>query len=181
MISEKLLDALNGLENSYQKLIELASLKKEAILINNYDELVKITGLEQKCANDIAAAEKERARTVQTFLKEKGLPADTGLNTLIKGGYVAGDNAAAIAAVRQRLIGLTGELKKKNDENNRLIASSREVIEKSLEFVKGKIGALNSKSPLAGTGAYSNIKKTGPKSAQPRPENLDSILLDFIV
>jgi flagellar biosynthesis/type III secretory pathway chaperone len=181
MISEKLLDALNGLENSYKKLIELASLKKEAILINNYDELVKITGLEQKCANDIAAAEKERARTVELFLKEKGLPLDTGLGTILKGGFIAGENAPAVAAVRERLIKLTGELKKMNDENNRLIASSREVIEKSLEFVKNKIGALSSKSPLTGTGAYSNIKKTGPKSAQPRPENLDSSLLDFIV
>lgn len=178
MICEKLLDALNGLENSYRKLIELASLKKEAILISDYDGLVKITGLEQKCAGEIAAAEKERAIIVGRFLSEKKLPPDTGLTALIEGGHIAGESVAALAAVRDRLVALTRELKNMNDENNRLIASSKEVIEKSLEFVRNRIASSGPKASPMGTGAYSNVQ--GARKPVP-PGPADASLLDFIV
>jgi hypothetical protein len=180
MISAKLLDVLTKIEILYNKLIELASLKKEAILISNYDQLVKITGLEQKCAAEIEAAEKERINTVDSFLKEKGMAPNTGLTAIIKSGLIDGGLAEAINTVKDRLIKSSAEIKTLNEENNLLISSSRDIIEKSLEFVKNKIAA-GSKSPLNKTGAYSNLKKNGSKPPQAPPANTNSTLLDFIV
>ncbi len=180
MISAKLLDVLTKIETLYKKLIELASLKKEAILISNYDELVKITGLEQKCAAEIEAVEKERKYAVDSFLKEKGMALNTGLSAIIKSGLIEGSLAGAINEIKERLIKSSAEIKTLNEENNLLISSSRDIIEKSLEFVKNKISS-GSKSHLNKSGAYSNLKKTGNKPAQAPPANTDSTLLDFIV
>ncbi len=180
MISAKLLDVLTKIETLYKKLSELASLKKGAILISDYDQLVKITGLEHKYAAEIEAAEKERIRAVESFLKEKGMAPDTGLAAIIKSGLIKGESAEAIEAIRDRLIKSSAEIKALNEENNLLISSSRDIIEKSLEFVKNKIAAGSKSSPYK-TGAYSNLKKNGSKPAHSAPANADSTLLDFIV
>lgn len=180
MISAKLLDFLTKIETLYKKLIELASLKKEAILISNYDELVKITGLEQKYAAEIEAIEKERIYAVESFLKEKGMALNIGLSVIIKSGLIEDSRACAINEVKERLIKSSAQIKTLNEENNLLINSSRDIIEKSLEFVKNKISS-GSKSNLNKSGAYSNLKKTGNKPAQTPTVNTDSNLLDFIV
>jgi len=181
MIGEKLLDALTKIEKLYNNLIELASLKKEAILISDYDGLVRITGQEQKSASQIESVEKERAKAVEAFLKEKGLAPDTGLSVIIKGGHIRSELVNDINNLKERIISLSSEIKKRNEENNALINSSRDIIEASIGVIKNKISA-GSKSSLNKRGAYSNISKTGAnKNAQAKPPGADSCLLDFIV
>ena len=105
---------------------------------------------------------------------------NTGLSVIMKSGLIEDSRAGAINEVKERLIKSSAQIKTLNEENNLLINSSRDIIEKSLEFVKNKISS-GSKSNLNKSGAYSNLKKTGNKPAQTPTVNTDSNLLDFIV
>ncbi len=180
MIGEMLLDALTKIEKIYIHLIKIASLKKEAILINDYDGLVKITGDEQKLISQLEMVEAERLNALNIFLKEKGLPLNTNLSFILSGALIASEAAQTIKDARDRLIRLNSNLKALNEENNLLISSSKEIIEKSLEFVKNNISG-GGKTAVNKSGAYSNYKKTGVNGVRKNSENIDSALLNFIV
>jgi len=178
MFYQNMLGSLLKIENIYKRLFELASLKKEAILNNKYEEIVKLNSDEEKCAIALEEAEKQRQAILNSFLSEMKLPSGYGLSRLIEGGHFA-EKTAEAKALKESLINGMKKTKELNDENISLINSSKAIIEATLEFIRTKIneGASGSANSL---NTYSNVQK-GYQKPKPNNNTVNPALLNFIV
>lgn len=138
MFAEKITSILQQTSQLYERLLELSRLKKEAILGGNNDKLIEITSLEEKAAAEIEKCENTRQQAVSLYLDTKDLPQSTKFSELIEKGHL-GVNNSQLVELRARVLDLLNKVKDANDENIALIASSRAVIDATLDFIKNKI------------------------------------------
>lgn len=177
MFAEKIASILQQTSQLYERLFELSQLKKEAILSGNNDKLIEITGLEEKTATEIEKCEKTRQQTVSLYLDTKALPQATRFAELIEKGHL-GDNGSQLAKLRTDVLALLKKVKDANDENIALIASSRAVIDATLDFIKNKL--IQKRQATSNGQAATYSKKSISNQSMNPAVNSGQSLINFI-
>jgi len=177
MFAEKITSILQQTSQLYERLYELSQQKKEAILSGNNEKLIEITSLEEKSAAEIEKCEKTRQQAVSLYLDTKDLPPATRFAELIEKGHF-GDNSQRLIELRTGMLSLLKKVKAANDENIALIASSRAVVDATLDFIKNKL-IQKHQATTSGQAATYSKKSISSQSISPLPNSGQS-LINFI-
>lgn len=177
MFAEKITSLLQQMSQLYEKLFEFSQLKKEAILSGNNDKLIEITSLEEKTASEIEKCEKARQQAVSLYLDTKDLPPATRFAELIEKGHL-GDKNSPLVQLRANMIVLLKKVKDANDENIALIASSRAVVDATMDFIKNKLIQKHQATANGQAATYS--KKSISNQSMSPTLNSGQSLINFI-
>lgn len=177
MFAENITSILQQTSQLYERLFELSQLKKEAILSGDNAKLIEITSLEEKTATEIEKCEKTRQQAVSLYLDSKALPPATKFAELIDKGHL-GDKSSQLTKLRADVLALLKKVKDANDENIALIASSRAVIDATLDFIKNKLIQKRQATSNGQAATYSK-KSISNQSTSPVPNSGQS-LINFI-
>ncbi len=176
MFAEKITSILQQTSQLYEKLFELSQQKKETILSGNNEKLIEITSLEEKTAAEIEKCEKTRQQAVSLYLDTKELPPATRFAELIEKGHLGDKNP--LIELRSNMLSLLKKVKAANDENIALIASSRAVVDATLDFIKNKLIQKHQAATNGQAATYSK-KSISNHSISPIPNSGQS-LINFI-
>lgn len=138
MSVQGLIDALKQMDESYEALFEVMLEKKQAIISNEYDELVRTMSKESKMLKGIEEREQQILASAQLFLQSKGIKSQLKLTiTELQRLVFDPDEKRALAEVQQRLSERLSKLKQINTLNQSLIDQSLSFIDFSLNLMAG--------------------------------------------
>ncbi|QCT04572.1 flgn family protein [Paenibacillus algicola] len=139
MTVQSLIQSLENLETVHHDMMELSDLKKQAIMENNMDELVKLLNRESKGMKLIEQLERERVEAAYAFLHSVGVKSQLELTVTELARLVFDpDDKQKLLEVQARLSSVLQELKLKNELNQQLLQQSLEFIDFSLDMLTGK-------------------------------------------
>lgn len=154
MSVENIISTLEKLERMHKSLLELANTKTEFIKANDMEQLDHMLKTEQAHVAAIETLEQQRQAMVTDYLQAKGI-AFTDIPTVAQViDATDGPDKQALQAVRERLVALLTELKKRNDLNQRLVFQS-------LQFVNLTLDMLQPQRQQASTFNYSGAEVRG--------------------
>ncbi len=117
----------------YRRLIDLVRSEERVIIANDLPALDLIVAQKDKLAGDLDGLERRRVVWLDTFARERGLPADCSLLDVVD---ELGDSAAhALLEARARMTDLVFELAEQNRRNGLLITSVLRVLRRTVERV----------------------------------------------
>ena len=149
-----IISTLEKLERMHKSLFELANKKTEFIKANDMEQLNNMLKTEQAHVAAIETLEQQRQAMVTDYLQAKGI-AFTDIPTVAQViDATDGPEKQALQAVRERLIALVTDLKKRNDLNQKLVFQS-------LQFVNLTVDMLRPQSQQASTFNYSGAEVRG--------------------
>ncbi|KKO54963.1 flagellar protein FlgN [Paenibacillus sp. DMB20] len=134
-----LIDSLERLEAVYTEMLALADFKKQAIMDNDVDEIIKLLNRESKGMKTIEQLERKRADAAYAFLQGHGVKSQLELTVTELSRLVFDpEEKKRLLDVQSRLSSILQQLKQKNDLNQHLIQQSLEFIDFSLDMLTGK-------------------------------------------
>ena len=154
MSVENIISTLEKLERMHKSLLELANNKTEFIKANDMEQLNHILKTEQAHVAAIETLEQQRQTMVTDYLQAKGV-AFTDIPTVAQViDTTDGPEKQALQAIRERLVALVTDLKKRNDLNQKLVFQS-------LQFVNLTVDMLRPQHQQASTFNYSGAEVRG--------------------
>ncbi|MNE43463.1 FlgN protein [compost metagenome] len=138
MSVQGLIEALEQLSERYTALYEISQDKKQAIISNDYDGLVKVLSNESKLLKVIEAEEQQLQDSAQVFLQSKGIKSRLELTiTDILRLVFDPEEKQGLTASQRALNEQLTKLKQANELNQDLIAQSLNFIDFSLNVMIG--------------------------------------------
>ncbi|WP_017810943.1 MULTISPECIES: flagellar protein FlgN [Paenibacillus] len=139
MSLDNLVDVLNKLDVYHQQMIELGESKKNSIVANDIDVMIRVMNQESKLIKLIEQTEQERMQASYDFLKERGIKSQLNL-TLTELARLVFDveDKKRLLGVQSKLKSTLDRLKELNDLNQQLIQQSLDFIEFSLDVIVDK-------------------------------------------
>ncbi|BFH65564.1 flagellar protein FlgN [Paenibacillus azoreducens] len=133
---ELLITVLENLDVQHQQMLEIAKSKKNAIIGNDIDTLVKLMNQETKGLKQIELLESKRAEIAQQYLHERGIKSQLNLNIteLIRLVFDVEDKKR-LQSVQKQLSDTLHSLKQANDLNQKLIEQALSFIDYSLNLL----------------------------------------------
>ena len=154
MSVENITSTLEKLERMHKSLLELANKKTEFIKANDMEQLDHMLKAEQAHVAAIETLEQQRQTMVTDYLQAKGI-AFTDIPTVAQViDATDGPEKQVLQEVRERLVALLTDLKKRNDLNQRLVFQS-------LQFVNLTLDMLRPQRQQASTFNYSGAEVRG--------------------
>lgn len=139
MSVQVLTDSLARLETVYTDMLALADCKKQAIMDNDVDELVKLLNRESKGMKTIEQLDRERAEAAGLFLQSHGVKSQLNLTVTELSRLVFDqEEKKQLLDLQARLADLLQQLKRKNELNQQLLVQSLEFIDFTLDMLTGK-------------------------------------------
>lgn len=138
MSVQGLIETLEQLSERYTALYDIAEDKKQAIISNDYDALVKVLSGESKLLKMIEAEEQQLQDSAQTFLQSKGIKSRLELTiTDILRLVFDPEEKQRLTTSQRKLNEQLTRLKHANELNQDLIAQSLNFIDFSLNVMIG--------------------------------------------
>ena len=154
MSVENIISTLEKLERMHKSLLELANKKTDFIKANDMEQMDELLKTEQAHVAAIETLEQQRQAMVTDYLQAKGI-AFTDIPTVAQViDATDGPEKQALQEVRERLVALLMELKKRNDLNQKLVFQS-------LQFVNLTLDMLQPQRQQASTFNYSGAEVRG--------------------
>jgi len=125
MSIEAICSTLTKLERMHKSLLELAIKKTEIITVGNIEALDQMLKDEQAHVAAIDKLEQQRQKQVTDYLEAKGFASTdkTTVADVIEAAEQQTDKDT-LSAVRNRLLQIINDLKKQNDQNQKLVFQS---------------------------------------------------------
>lgn len=138
MALNRLLEILEQMETSHQRMLELGEQKKTAIMKNDVDRLIVINNQESKIVKAIGALDQHRAEAAYALMQEKGIKSKLNLtlNELARLVFDV-EEKARLLDVQSRLAHTLKQLKALNQINQQLTEQSLSFINLSLDLLVG--------------------------------------------
>ncbi|SEU14115.1 flagellar protein FlgN [Paenibacillus sp. NFR01] len=134
-----LLELLERLDDVHIQMLDLAAVKKQAIMDNDVDSLIDLMNRESKLMKMVGQLEEQRSQAVYSFLQGVGIRSNLSLNLSELSRLVFDpDDKSRLLQVQNKLSGTLSELKKANELNQKLIEQSLAFIDYSLELLVGR-------------------------------------------
>ena len=154
MSVENIISTLEKLEKMHKSLLELANKKTDFIKANDMKQMDELLKTEQAHVAAIETLEQQRQAMVTDYLQAKGI-AFTDIPTVAQViDATDGPEKQALQEVRERLVALLTDLKKRNDLNQKLVFQS-------LQFVNLTLDMLQPQRQQASTFNYSGAEVRG--------------------
>ena len=154
MSVENIISTLEKLERMHKSLLELANKKTDFIKANDMEQIDEMLKTEQAHVAAIETLEQQRQAMVTDYLRAKGI-AFTDIPTVAQViDATDGPEKQALQEVRERLVALLMDLKKRNDLNQKLVFQS-------LQFVNLTLDMLQPQRQQASTFNYSGAEVRG--------------------
>ncbi|MDP4098602.1 flagellar protein FlgN [Paenibacillus sp. P96] len=132
---DKLIAVLEQLEQSHSEMLDLSQWKRQAIVNNEVDELIKILNKESRFMKQLESLEKARMDSVHEFLQERGIKSLLNLSiTELSRLVFDHDDKQRLFDIQQKLSSTLQELKRLNELNQKLIEQSIMFLDLSMEM-----------------------------------------------
>ncbi|KOR76285.1 flagellar protein FlgN [Paenibacillus solani] len=132
-------DVLEKLNSVYRDMLELAELKRQAIIDNDVDSIIQLMTRETKGVKAIEQLETQRQEMVNAFLQSRGIKSQLQLTmTELVRLVFDQDEKARLMQIQTRLSETLNDLKEKNNLNQHLMKQSLDFIDLSLDLLTGK-------------------------------------------
>ncbi|GAK41262.1 hypothetical protein TCA2_3753 [Paenibacillus sp. TCA20] len=139
MSLNQLIVALQKLIVTHRQMLHTAEVKREAIVKNDTDTLIKLLNQESMIMKQIQSQEAERSEAVGAFLLERGIKSKLNLNISEISRLVFDvEDKRRLQEVQNELSNTLRELKEVNDLNQRLVEQSLAFIDYSLDVLVDK-------------------------------------------
>ncbi|MCM3786013.1 flagellar protein FlgN [Neobacillus mesonae] len=139
MSLNQLMDALDKLNVTHRQMLHTAEVKKEAIMKNDTDTLIKLLNQESMILKQIQSHEVYRNEAIGSFLLERGIKSKLNLNISEISRLVFDvEDKRRLQEVQNELGNTLSELKEINDLNQRLVEQSLAFIDYSLDVLVDK-------------------------------------------
>lgn len=139
MSLNQLMDALDKLNVTHRQMLQTAEVKKEAIMKNDTDTLIKLLNQESMILKQIQSQEVYRNEAIGSFLLERGIKSKLNLNISEISRLVFDvEDKRRLQEVQNELGNTLSELKEVNDLNQRLVEQSLAFIDYSLDVLVDK-------------------------------------------
>lgn len=135
---QKLLTVLSKQENNLKKLLSIASEKKEILISNNHDELIKIVAAEEKKLLSIQETEEKRLQLIQDLFIEHNIVAERyKLSALVNNLKDTADQTLLnqVSESELRMRNVIEKITKMNHLNMVLIQQSRALMNETIQAV----------------------------------------------
>lgn len=138
MSIQLLINSLDQLDEAHQDMLKWGQLKKDAVMKNEVDILIKVMNQESRVMKKIAQLEEERLSACYAFLQEKGIKSMLNLTVteLVRLVFDPEEKTLLLEA-QARLSSTLEQLKELNVLNQKLIEQSLSFIDYSLELLGG--------------------------------------------
>ncbi|WP_055106062.1 flagellar protein FlgN [Paenibacillus ihumii] len=138
MSVQDLIDALEQMDQRYEALLEVMLEKKQAIISNEYEGLVRTISKESKMLKGIEEQEKQILASAQAFLQSKGIKSRLELTiTELLRLVFDPEEKRALSEIQNKLSDRLSKLKQINTLNQSLIDQSLSFIDFSLNLMVG--------------------------------------------
>ncbi|MGN7359301.1 flagellar protein FlgN [Paenibacillus sp. SAF-054] len=139
MSVQPLIHLLEQLDQVHRNMLELAQLKKKAIVDNNVDSLIQLMNQETKGMKHIEQLEQQRMSAAYQFLQESGIKSQLNLNLTELSRLVFDiEDKKRLLEIQKQLSDTLTQLKQANDLNQKLIEQSLSFIDFSLDIMVGR-------------------------------------------
>ncbi|UYO05204.1 flagellar protein FlgN [Paenibacillus sp. PSB04] len=137
MSIQPLLDTLERLVETHHTMLQLGKDKKNVVIKNDIDGLIKLLNQESRIMKQIEVLEKERQEACQLFLRERGIKSLLHLNlTEISRLVFDPEDKVELRKVQLKLSDVLSELKQINELNQQLIEQALAYIDYSLDLFR---------------------------------------------
>ncbi|QPQ32391.1 flagellar protein FlgN [Lysinibacillus sp. JNUCC 51] len=153
MSIEAICSTLTKLERMHKSLLELAIKKTEIITVGNIEALDQMLKDEQAHVAAIDKLEQQRQKQVTDYLEAKGFASTdkTTVADVIEAAEQQTDKDT-LSAVRNRLLQIINDLKKQNDQNQKLVFQSLQFVNLTMDTLRPRTEQMNySGSEVRGT------------------------------
>jgi flagellar biosynthesis/type III secretory pathway chaperone len=132
------MEVMENLIEAHRQLLDLASLKKQALIDNDIDQLMAITNKEGRFVKQISDLERQRILAMGSYMVEQGLRPNPYMTVtdLTKLLYKA-DEKKALISLQVRLLDTIERFKKANTLNRQLLEQSLNFVNYSLDILVG--------------------------------------------
>ena len=154
MSVENIISTLEKLERMHKSLLELANKKTDFIKANDMEQIDEMLKTEQAHVAAIETLEQQRQAMVTDYLRAKGIAFNDIPTVAQVIDATDGPEKQALQEVRERLVALLMDLKKRNDLNQKLVFQS-------LQFVNLTLDMLQPQRQQASTFNYSGAEVRG--------------------
>lgn len=139
MSIDDLIQIMEKLNAVYNEMLDIADLKRQAIIDNQVEDLVQIMNRESKGMKWIEQLETQRQEFVSAYLRDRGVKSQLEL-TMTELSRLVFDQTdkSRLLDIQSRLSETLHKLKLKNELNQQLIMQSLEFIDLSLDLLTGK-------------------------------------------
>jgi flagellar biosynthesis/type III secretory pathway chaperone len=119
-------------------LLDLASLKKQALIDNDIEQLMAITNKEGRFVKQISDLERQRILAMGSYMVEQGLRPNPYMTVadLVKLLYKI-DEKKALTGLQVKLLDLIEQFKQANQLNRQLLEQSMDFVNYSLDVLVG--------------------------------------------
>lgn len=139
MSLNQLIDAMYELETSHQEMLRTAEVKKEAIIKNDTDTLIRLLNQESAILKQIQSQEAMKNEAISSFLQERGIRSKLNLTmTEISRLVFDVEDKERLQAAQRALSNTLQELKERNELNQKLLEQSLAFIDYSLDVLIDK-------------------------------------------
>lgn len=135
---QELANLLETLQKQHEQLIELADMKRSALMANQIDQLNEVTTKESRLIKQITDTESSRQRAVTKVLLTLGIipRANTTLSDIVTYLPSLNDKRTLMNALT-KLSAVVSELKQKNEMNTALVQTAKAFNDFSLDLLLG--------------------------------------------
>ena len=141
-LMENLVDVLDKECTMYEKLLELSTRKTVIIVKGDLEELAKITDEEQCVIGSIQSLEKKRETTMKDIANVLNKDVDSlKLTDLIVILEKRPEDQKNLAVQRDRLKGVTDNVRRVNGQNQELLLSSLEMVQFEMNIIQASKSA----------------------------------------
>jgi flagellar biosynthesis/type III secretory pathway chaperone len=141
-LMENLVDVLDKECTMYEKLLELSTRKTVIIVKGDLEELAKITDEEQCVIGSIQSLEKKRETTMKDIANVLNKDVDSlKLTDLIVVLEKRPEDQKNLAVQRDRLKGVTDNVRRVNGQNQELLLSSLEMVQFEMNIIQASKSA----------------------------------------
>ncbi|AIQ49714.1 flagellar biosynthesis protein FlgN [Paenibacillus sp. FSL R7-0273] len=139
MALTRLFELLERLDETHLQMLDLAAVKKQAIMDNKVDGLIDIMNRESKLMKLIGQLEEKRGEAAYTFLQGVGIRSNLNLNlTELSRLVFDPEDKSRLQQIQHKLSDTLHRLKKANELNQKLIEQSLTFIDYSLDLLVGR-------------------------------------------
>jgi ABC-type transporter Mla subunit MlaD len=138
MAATELLQMMHQMTERHERLLQLADTKKDVIIHNRIDDLMRITAEENAIVKEIGKLEETARQCLQRAAQQLGVAlGDAGtISDLLRALPEAhADFKSLLSDARDKLIETIDELKRKNELNQELVRQSLDYITFSIDLL----------------------------------------------
>jgi len=129
---------LDSLSVAHESILAVMEEKKQAIISNNIEDVLKAGNKEFKLIKQISELDDQRIQSITDYMKASGLRATSSptVSDLMRATTKL-EEKQKLREAQERLLGVLAEVKNRNDLNQQLIRQSLGFINFSLDIIAG--------------------------------------------